>query len=518
MANVTYEPSYTLNQFHRDDSFYRAIVGPYGSGKSVGMVMEIIRRASLQAPDADGVRRTRWAVVRNTYEQLKDTTIKTFMDWAPDGTYGRWMSTTKTFHMGMSPITGKSGMKTHFKLPDGTRVHAEVMFRALDRPDQIRNLLSLELTGAWLNEFREIPVEVHRVLSGRVGRFPGGKKTTWSGIFSDSNPYDDDSAYANIYEGDGAKKEIEDIIAELGPEADEMDMSQLEFKLFRQPSGLSPEAENIDNLPGGRMYYIKMLAAAKAEGKDDNWINIHVHGRNGFQMDGKAVYAGRWNDAVHVTNRPLTPNRSLTMGIGLDFGLTPAAIFGQLWPNTQWCIYDELLRSDCGIVEFSKVLREHCQHHFPGMRFIIYGDPAGQQRSQVDARSAFDVLRTDGWTVIASEQSPVMRIESVRAALNRMVGGDPGFVLAEKCSTLRRGFSGGYQYRRVRVPGEARYESKPNKNSYSHPHDALEYLLAPFEIPALKTGRWRTFPAGGSDMSRQRETAVKIKEWSVYDC
>jgi hypothetical protein len=33
----------------------------------------------------------------------------------------------------------------------------ELLFRALDRPDHIRNLLSLDLTGAWVNEAQEVP-------------------------------------------------------------------------------------------------------------------------------------------------------------------------------------------------------------------------------------------------------------------------------------------------------------------------------------------------------------------------
>jgi hypothetical protein len=40
---------------------------------------------------------------------------------------------------------------------------------------------------------------------------------------------------------------------------------------------------------------------------------------------------------------------------------------------------------------------------------------------------------------------------------------------------LRKGFQGGYQFRRLQVSGE-RYGDKPEKNIYSHPHDALQYV------------------------------------------
>ena len=63
----------------------RGIMGPIGSGKSVACCAEIMMRSCEQAPGRDGVRRTRWAIIRNTYPELKSTTIKTWLDWFPGG-------------------------------------------------------------------------------------------------------------------------------------------------------------------------------------------------------------------------------------------------------------------------------------------------------------------------------------------------------------------------------------------------------------------------------------------------
>jgi len=41
---------------------------------------------------------------------------------------------------------------------------------------------------------------------------------------------------------------------------------------------------------------------------------------------------------------------------------------------------------------------------------------------------------------------------------------------------LRQGFRSGYQYRKMQVSGDARFEDKPLKNKFSHPHDALQYM------------------------------------------
>ena len=45
---------------------------------------------------------------------------------------------------------------------------------------------------------------------------------------------------------------------------------------------------------------------------------------------------------------------------------------------------------------------------------------------------------------------------------------------------LRKGKIGGYQYKRVQVSGEARYKDKPDKNKYSHPADAEQYMALGF--------------------------------------
>ena len=86
------------------DARMRTLRGPVGSGKSVTCCFEIVRRASLQAPDATGKRRTRAAVVRETARQLMDTTIKTFLDWFPPGPCGRYMRTTKTYFFAVGDV------------------------------------------------------------------------------------------------------------------------------------------------------------------------------------------------------------------------------------------------------------------------------------------------------------------------------------------------------------------------------------------------------------------------------
>jgi hypothetical protein len=92
-------------------------------------------------------------------------------------------------------------------------------------------------------------------------------------------------------------------------------------------------------------------------------------------------------------------------------------------------------------------------------------------------KTCFDILRGKGIGIQTGEQNLTIRLESVRKPLNTLRRGKPQFQIHPRCTILRKGFLGRYQYRRVNVSGAAeRYHDEPEKNSYSHPHDALQYI------------------------------------------
>ncbi len=246
---VTYDAPPTLGRFLGSDAFVRCVMGPVGGGKSSACVLEILRRAVGQEPGPDGVRRTRFAVVRNHYRELSDTTRKTFEQWIPPH-LGKWNEQGFTFTMRFNDV------------------HCEVMFRALDRPDDVSKLLSLELTGAYFNEFREIARSIFDLMQARVGRYPskiqGGP--TWFGVWADTNPW---------HNGHWASRAFKS-----NPDG---------FELFRQPSGRSAEAENVENLPAG--YYDRLCI-----GKDEDWVKVYVDGEEA-NSDLGSIY-GKWFDAL----------------------------------------------------------------------------------------------------------------------------------------------------------------------------------------------------------------------------
>ena len=55
--------------------------------------------------------------------------------------------------------------------------------------------------------------------------------------------------------------------------------------------------------------------------------------------------------------------------------------------------------------------------------------------------------------------------------------GKPAFMIDKKCRMWRKGLMGGFQYKRVQVSGDERFQDKPDKNKFSHICEAGEYAL-----------------------------------------
>lgn len=408
-------------------------MGPIGSGKSTACVIEILRRSQMQAPGPDGIRRTRWAIIRNSYPELRTTTLKTWGDWCPPS-YGKLTMDSPIRHMVQTK-----------------ELDMEILFLALDREEDARKLLSLELTGAWVNEAREVPKAIIDALTGRVGRYPSMNQggCTWSGIIADTNPPDDQSWWYRLAEEDTPK----------------------DWVFFSQPPGDGPDAENTANLHPA--YYERIKA-----GKDPDWIKVYVKGEYGFLVEGKAVFP-MFRDRTHVSETPIVPTDAPLI-LAADFGLTPAAVIAQRSVSGRWLVIDELVTDNCGIIRFAELLTAYMAKHYPGHPIgMCWGDPAGNQRAHSDERTALDILREyTGWTWRPAPTNDLtMRLEVVKAALNRLIDGDPGLLISPKAPMIRKGFAGGYHYKFIKTGTGAQTHEVPAKNEYSHPMDALQYLL-----------------------------------------
>ena len=467
--DIDLRSSPTAFKFLQDKSFVTGLMGPVGSGKSYVCAAKIMIRAVQQAPSpVDGIRYSRFVIVRNSYPELKTTTLKTWADLFPENIYGPILHTP--------PITH------HIRLPprgDAAGIDCEVIFLALDQPKDVRKLLSLELTGAWVNEAKELPKAVIDGLTHRVGRYPtkrdGG--ATWHGIWMDTNPMDDDHWWHKLAEKEPIKgKYAWKFFKQPGgvievPKADLPEMPEANDHVFSCGKWwkVNAKAENIKNLPGG--YYLQQLA-----GKNLDWIRCYAEGKYTFVQEGRSVWP-EYEDGSMSADVQYDP--SVAIQVGLDFGLTPAAVIGQRMPNGRWVVLDEIVTFDMGLERFGQMLLTELNTRYPKAQVLLWGDPAGMARDAIYEVTAFDYLRTLG---LAAQPTPSndfkVRREAAAAPMQRLIQGKPGLLISLNCKLLRKSLAGGYHFKRVAVgAGHERFKDAPNKNEHSHIGDAFGYLM-----------------------------------------
>lgn len=500
-----YAAAYTLTKFHYSTervlpfAQLRGIMGPLGSGKSVGMCWEIMMQAHRMPANEDGVRRSKWVVIRNTYRELEDTTLQTWLEWFPEQQFGRFLRRGMTHEI-------------RRKLADGTTLELDVMFRALDRPQDVKKLLSLECTCAWVNEAREIPRAIIDMLRKRVGRFPraGSVDPYWFGVIMDTNPPEENSWWYKYAETtDWRDFSLQEQLKRTHGIELTMDDIESGFQFFRQPSGRRDSAENVRNLPPG--YYSTV-------GYNDDWIKVYIDGEYGYVRTGLPVYPEFYEQTHYMAD--LQPIRASIM-VGLDFGLTPAAVFIQQDVRGRFLVIDELCtRTDdddnqvMGITNFAERLKAYIATHYAGYEFRFVGDPAGDERSQLDEnQTVFKVLRKHGINAKPCiTQDPIKRRDAIGMPLTALVDGKPRLIIGGKCQMVRMGLAGKYEYKSLNVKAqgdERKFHIKPDKNDYSHPIDALQYGLI-----ALGSNPEKPKVMGGQagQVTQQAETHFDIWE------
>lgn len=469
MSAINYIANRTFAQIHRDTNKHIFVRGPVGSGKSSGCVMHILMNAMKQMPDRKGVRRSRYVVIRATYPAIETTILKTWREWFQDSIKIR---------MGY-PIQAIVKLP---QMPDGTSVEMEVYFMGMEDINAAQKLRSMELTGAHINEASEIPYEVFELLSSRIPRFPSRKE----GLCAV------DPVIILDYNAIPTNHWLYRYAEEIKPEN--------EFSFYVQPAGvlkvdatkypdaprdlegnayiMNPEADNIEFLDP--TYY-----AGNIWGKDPEFISVNLMNNYGDVRQGRPVYKD-YDDMHHVTASDITPLSGIPIIIGIDQGLTPAAVFTQQAPDGKILVFDEITTDDCSLQEFCndllwpKINNEYYQHR---RNITLIVDPATKQRSMNDAKAGTDIIKEAGFKYrVAKTNVATERREAVVNFLRKK----DGFKLSPKCTQLRRGFISGYKYDEVRASQSGVFKDTPAKNEYSHPHDALQYAMLEYYNPRPK--------------------------------
>ena len=438
----------------------------HNSGKTTGIFFKLAYMASLQEPDAQGIRKTRAVIVRNTMPQLKDTTLVSWSYWFKEGVAGTWNATDKIFTL---------------KFGD---VECEVLFRPLDTADDVRRVLSLEVSFAVFDEFVEIDEAIIRAMRARVGRYPGNC-TNW-GIWGSSNPGNEDDWWHDYLKIDAPEKRPPSM------------------KYFEQPSGFSEDAENTEHLPGGTDYYIALSEEEDEDGekKSEAWVKRFIEVQWGFSLSGKPVVP-TFNLQVHRSPKPLKPLWGIPIVIGYDPGIGGSAlIFTQEDLDGRLLILDELTQRGYGTDRLiTDRLIPLLNAKYAGYEILIAPDPAADSRTSTDEKTSVKVLKAKAripgrpdekrWRVVFPTMDNRLqgRLDAIEHYTTRLTIKGPAMLVDPGCRAVLRALNGGWAYSTDKKGETA---DMPAKNQWSHPGDATSYAARYYHLTGVRTHKRRT--------------------------
>jgi hypothetical protein len=100
-------------------------------------------------------------------------------------------------------------------------------------------------------------------------------------------------------------------------------------------------------------------------------------------------------------------------------------------------------------------------------------DPAGFAKQQLNEMTLVDVLKQEGFKCVRPPtNNPELRIQAVERLLNQQLEGKAMYLIDKSCEMLIKGFRYGSRYK-IKKNGEL--EDRPDKNEFSHVHDANQY-------------------------------------------
>lgn len=429
----------------RSNARRRVIMGPFGSGKSVASCMDVIARAVEQRPSPrDNIRRTRFAVIRNSYPELKHTTVKTWRAWVGDH-FGQFVEAAPFEH------------RLKFGLADGTTVDSEVLFLAMDKEADAKKFLSLEVTGIYFNEVRELRQALVEAGDGRLGRYPAMKDggPSWTGLWADTNFPDEDHWIHGLAESNAEG-----------------------WEFFKQPGGVmrlegrwvpNPTAENMQNLTPG--YYADQLV-----GKRDDWIKVYLGAEYGtLPMEG-AYYAEEMataNSQGRVLDIAVDP--ALPVHTFWDLGVSDdmAIWFGQ-GSAGQWRWIDYYENRGKNLQHYANVLEERRKERNYKLGTVVWPHDGSARDMSAQAEDTKDdnaQRRCDTWEKLTGTAPTVLGqhhlgdgIEAVRTLLGT------SWFDKKRTADGRRRLE---RYRREFNEKRNVYSNEPRHDENSHGADAF---------------------------------------------
>ena len=483
--DLAYVPSRTLEILHRDERLVRGVMGPVGSGKTTGIVADMNMRHFHQRVCRDGIVRDRFSLVRGTLALLNATLVDTWV---------RMFPRTKTY----GSKYGVCGSLTQVR--NGVTHIIYLRGFGLDKQGALGNLLSNNFSGSVINEAVTVSEAAKDGTAGRNGRYPDlmdapsgfqNMPGAWidrdgyprwfinHGQSMDTNAASEDSWWYKKSRDGGADPEHE-VYFEQPPAAfrewnDEQEKWIYELNMGQRPG--VPPAENIEHIPEHWDYYRNIIGNA-----GEAHIRRYVCSEYSKTEVGNAVFSD-FSERWHVANSGVPwPAPGTRLVGGMDFGQDRCTVIGYHSAEGRLMVCAEAADKTGSVEEFgNNVLRPLlAQHGFSPNDITIFCDPAGLNRGEHSSIGGILGMRMCGFDAMPPKNLPnndvLVRLESVRHFLGRIVGAKGAVQLDPGLVHLIRSVGGGYVWKQRRVGVEKMDTDEPAKNAHSHIADAFQYL------------------------------------------
>lgn len=391
------------------------IIGPGGSGKTVASGKKVLVEAQRIYPGADGVRRYILGTWRQKYVNIWKATIPSWWKLFPKDMVG-------------SKWTGASPREAEHMLTFDDQFGPIILvnrFRAFGETMDPDDILGNEFTDCYFNEWPTLAEDLCSALVDRVGREPPREVIRRPGRFY----------------GDGNAPDVLHFIYR-----DFYENKKPGHVLHQQPSGLSPDAENIEAM--GRGYYEN---SAMMNAHRPWWINRMIHVRPGFTRANAPVWS-EWDDDRNMAKNTIPVIRELPVITGTDGGLTPSTVYMQEKPNGQLRILAECPLERGGMRELATAMLQLEATRFEGCKFVSLCDPAMGAAEDLEEKS--DRQRLSEYlgrkVQLAPTNNPDARHEAIKSKLRHTCeGGEPGVIVDPSCKTIRRGANQTFHFKKV---------------------------------------------------------------------
>lgn len=471
-----YTPLPTIQKFHDSGAQIRCIVGPMGSGKTSAASWEVCYYLPHFILEQHSILRTKWVIVRNTYERLIDTTQRTLFRW-----------------FGWGEGHGQDKRNYILKYPNG--IVAELLFRSCDRADDLDKFKSLDVTGYLIDESIEIDEDIKKMLKTRIGRYPSPEEP---------DAFQHDPRLCPVRFG---------IEITNPPDVEHPTYSQ--FAWDTPPPGPIPQGqplknhvgfwqppyENVKNL---RPHYYDDLRSDYRDSPD--WAATYIEGKPGIIIQGKLVHNNFRRD-LHVAKAPLIWAKGELWRGWDNSGNTPACVVVQIPSPRHIQVLKEFYTDRMGLVDFGEWVKTECNMAYPGAKYQDWADPAGENeysKREGGFTSNAKLMREIGIDVKPSEQNWTARKESLETELGRIDGVliDPG------CIRLINGFIGGYHYPEIGTTGT--YSTKVEKNKFAHVCESLQYVVLKIVGPSKRP--LPPLPANAHNLAKSYAVNVDFRQ------